>query len=487
DFPAPPALVTIRRNGNRVDALAQTTKQGVLYLFDRTTGKPLFPIEEHCYPASTVPGEVTSPTQPMPVFPAPYGRQRLTEDMLTTRTPAAHEWAVKEFRTFRSDGQFVPMVVNGQTVVFPGFDGGAEWGGPAVDPSTGVLYVNANEMAWTGGLEEDKPSGNPGADAYQSQCAVCHGSDRAGSPPAFPSLLDIETRLSDPQIIDVIQHGKGRMPALPSLDSGQLTSLLRFLESPPVAGAPIDAKELPSAPAVKLPEAANPNGSALYQERCALCHGEQMEGTPPSFPTLVGVGQRLSIAQAVAIIHEGKGKMPAQPDIQGADLDALLRAIGIDLTSKPNYVMAGGGTVNYRFTGYRKFLDPDGYPAISPPWGTLSAINLNTGAYLWKIPLGEYPTLAAQGMTNTGSENYGGPIVTAGGVVFIGATVYDRKFRAFDSTTGKLLWETVLPFAGMATPSTYAIDGKQYVVIASSGGRDPKSPVGGMYIAFALP
>jgi quinoprotein glucose dehydrogenase len=149
--------------------------------------------------------------------------------------------------------------------------------------------------------------------------------------------------------------------------------------------------------------------------------------------------------------------------------------------------MPGGPDVQYGFTGYRKFLDPDGYPAIAPPWGTLSAIDLNTGEYLWKIPLGEYPALAAQGISNTGSENYGGPIITAGGLIFIGATVYDRKFRAFDSSTGKLLWETQLPFAGIATPATYSIDGKQYVVIAASGGRDPKSPVGGMYIAFSLP
>jgi quinoprotein glucose dehydrogenase len=143
--------------------------------------------------------------------------------------------------------------------------------------------------------------------------------------------------------------------------------------------------------------------------------------------------------------------------------------------------------VQYRFTGYRKFLDPDGYPAITPPWGTLNAIDLNTGKYLWKIPLGEYPELAASGVKDTGSENYGGPIVTAGGVVFIGATVYDRKVRAFDSKTGKLLWEVTVPFAATATPATYMVDGKQYVVIAAGGGKDLKSPSGGMYVAFALP
>jgi quinoprotein glucose dehydrogenase len=171
------------------------------------------------------------------------------------------------------------------------------------------------------------------------------------------------------------------------------------------------------------------------------------------------------------------------PDIPDADIASLLRFLGISALASPSVFSAP----DYTFTGYRKFLDPDGYPAIAPPWGTLNAIHLKTGKYLWKIPLGEYPELAASGMKNTGSETYGGPIVTAGGVLFIGATVYDRKFRAFDTRNGKLLWETVLPFAGIATPSTYMVGGRQYVVIAASGGRDPKGPVGGQYVAFALP
>jgi len=143
--------------------------------------------------------------------------------------------------------------------------------------------------------------------------------------------------------------------------------------------------------------------------------------------------------------------------------------------------------MKYRFTGYKKFLDPDGFPAVAPPWGTLNAIDLNTGDYLWKIPLGEYPELVAKGMKNTGTENYGGPIVTAGGVLFIGATNFDKKFRAFDKSNGNLLWETTLPFAGNATPATYEVNGRQFVVIAAGGGKDPKSGSGGVYVAFALP
>jgi len=141
----------------------------------------------------------------------------------------------------------------------------------------------------------------------------------------------------------------------------------------------------------------------------------------------------------------------------------------------------------YRFSGYHKFLDPDGYPAVATPWGTLQAIDLGTGRTLWKVPLGEYPELVAQGMTDTGSENYGGPVLTASGLLFIGATLYDHTLRAFDSRTGKLLWRGDLPHAGTATPATYSVKGRQYVVIATSDQRNPKGKPGGAWVAYALP
>jgi quinoprotein glucose dehydrogenase len=388
DFPSPPTLVTVNREGKEIDAVAQTTKQGFVYLFDRVTGKPLFPIEYHKYPPSDVPGEVASASQPLPIKPAPFARQFLEEDMLTSRTPEVHAWALDKFQKFRSEGQFVPFGVGKDTVIFPGFDGGAEWGGSAVDPQTAILYVNANEMAWTGALAPETGETGPKA-LYLSQCSICHGEKMTGSPPAMPSLVGVGGRLSPQQIGATIRNGKGRMSAFPNFDDGQLYALIDFL----VSG---NSKELPSA-------------------------------EPPS------------------------------------------------------------GAMKYRFTGYHRFLDPDGYPAIAPPWGTLNAINLNTGEYAWKINLGEYPELAARGLKNTGTENYGGPVVTAGGLVFIGATNYDKKFRAFDKATGELLWETTLPFSGNATPATYSLNGRQYVVIAAGGGKDPKSPSGGVYVAFALP
>ena len=210
------------------------------------------------------------------------------------------------------------------------------------------------------------------------------------------------------------------------------------------------------------------------------------------FPTLVGIGARRSRVELAEIIRKGAGRMPGFPSLSQEAVNAIVQHM---LTARRGTRLARCGAapdpaapVQFRFTGYNKFLDPDGYPAVAPPWGTLSAINLNTAEYAWQIPLGEYPELAAKGITNTGSENYGGPIVTAGGLVFIGATNFDRKFRALDKKTGKLLWETTLPFAGNATPATYEVDGRQFVVIAAGGGKGRQgSTSGGVYVAFALP
>ncbi len=388
DFPSPPTLLTVKHDGKDVDAVAQTSKHGFVFLFDRVTGAPLFPMEFHKYPSSDVPGELTAAEQLLPTRPAPFARQLLTEDLLTQRTPEMHTWALETFRKYRSEGQFVPFSVGKDTVIFPGFDGGAEWGGSAVDEQTGILYVNANDVPWTGALVHNTGANSPRG-IYLSQCSVCHGDALKGSPPAIPSLIDVSKRLTSRQIAQTIKNGKGRMQGFPNLSDDQLFALDMYLTNG-------DDKELRSA--------------------------------GPALPAM-----------------------------------------------------------NYRFTGYHKFLDPDGYPAVAPPWGTLNAIDLNTGEYVWKIPLGEYPDLAAKGMRDTGTESYGGPIVTAGGLVFIGATCFDKKFRAFNSSTGELLWESTLPFSGTATPATYEVNGRQYVVIAAGGGRDPKSPSGGTYVAFALP
>ncbi len=403
DFPSPPTLVTVKQNGKTIDAVAQATKHGWVYLFDRANGNPLFPIEYRKYPASTVPGEVTAETQPLPTKPAPFARQLLTADLLTNRTPETHQWALDQFAKFRSNGQFAPLALGQETVVFPGFDGGAEWGGSAFDPETGLYYVNANDLAWTSSITEARAARGGGRGAVSSQqlyltnCAGCHRDDLAGQPPQFPSLLAVRGKLSEQEISTIIRQGRGRMAAFPNLRAPDLAAIAQYVSTG-------ESKELASGPA------------------------------------------------------------PLDPRINQ----------------------------KYRFSGYHKWLDPDGYPATAPPWGTLNAINLNTGEYAWKIPLGEYPELAAKGMRNTGSENYGGPIVTAGGLVFIAATNFDKKFRAFDKRTGKLLWETTLPLAGNATPITYEIGGRQYVVIYATGGkagpgRGNEASAHGVYVAFALP
>ncbi|MDQ1453641.1 MAG: quinoprotein glucose dehydrogenase [Acidobacteriaceae bacterium] len=492
DFPSPPSLLTVTRDGKRVDAVAQAAKQGYLYLFDRVTGRPLFPIVEQTVPASNVPGEKAWPTQPRPLFPAPFARQYLTGAMLTDRTPEAHAFAEQKFKSFRSAGQFVPFSVDKQTIVFPGFDGGAEWGGSAVDIKSGVIYINANEMAWTGGLTANKTGLGVGEEAYDNLCASCHGDHREGSPPAFPSLIGVDKRLTSAQITSAIRQGKGRMPAFPMVNDTALPALIHYLEQ----GQEIashganagDKQEMTSASAsIHAPATYDPAGAASYAAHCAICHGDRREGISPSFPALMGIGRRMSQQQVLALIHQGKGRMPGFPKLQDEELAALLRYMDVPEHISQPQPAGDAAELKYRFTGYRKFLDQDGYPAIAPPWGTLNAIDLNTGRYLWKIPFGEYPELAAKGMKETGTENYGGPVVTAGGLVFIGATIFDRRMHAFDSHTGKLLWESTLPFAGHATPATYMLDGRQYVVIAAGGGRDPKWPSGGVYVAFALP
>jgi glucose dehydrogenase len=389
DFPAPPALVRVKRGRKWVDAVAQTTKSAHVYLFERSNGKPLFPIAYHEYPPSDVPGEVAAKTQPLPEKPAPFARQVLTEAMLTQRTPEAHRWAVERFRTFHGGTPFVPFRADQETIIFPGFDGGAEWGGPAFDPETGLLYVNANEMAWTSHLAKN---------------------------------------------------------------------------------------------------AAVKTARQLYLQNCANCHGDTLAGSPPQLPKLLNMGPKWDLAAIAKITHQGAGRMPGFPNLSDTEVTAVSQYV-LSGESKPIAADESAAvTLDYRFTGYRKFLDPDGYPAIAPPWGTLNAIDLNTGELAWKIPLGEYPELAEKGMKETGSENYGGPAVTAGGLLFIAATNYDRKLRAFDKSTGKLLWETTLPFSANATPAVYSAGGRQFIVVCAEGSKGrANDPKGGRYIAFALP
>ena len=382
DFPAAPSLVTVMRDGKAVDAVAQITKTGFVYLFEREKGTPLFPIEERAVPQTALDGEVTSKTQPFPLSPPPFSRQALTKDQLTNRTPAAHAAALKTFNEYNTTHPYQAPNLKG-TIIFPGVDGGGEWGGASFDPKTGLLYVNSNEMAW---LLKLVPRSDESL--YAANCAGCHGDQRKGSA-IGPSLVDVISRRSREQVVKMIREGSGRMPAFgAAMDGGAINDIVNYL----ITGKDSSKKTV---------------------------------GTSPF-------------------------------------------------------------TLPYRTAYFDIFTDGEGYPGIKPPWGTLNAIDLNAGKIRWSIPFGEYPKLVAKGVKNTGTDSYGGAIVTENGLLIIAATTYDNKIRAFDKLSGKLLWQAKLPAAGNATPSTYMVDGKQYIVIACGGGKNG-APSGGTYVAFALP
>lgn len=397
DVSSPPVCVTVERDGKKIDAVAQTTKTGFVFVFERETGKPLFPVEER--PVSTktpIPGEKLWPTQPFPVIPKPFARQLLTANDLNTLVSDSLE-IKQRFLTYRSEGVFTPPTKEG-TIILPGYDGGGEWGGPAVDPATNILYVNGNEMAWVLSIVEEKPEEakyttnlEAGISLYNLHCMRCHGPERLGSGD-YPSIVGLENKYTTEQFNGLLSTGRRMMPGFNHLTGQEKNAIASFVlnlktEQPKKYTGPVPKKNGP---------------------------------VKPSFGS----------------------------------------------------------------TGYNKFLTREGYPAISPPWGTLNAIDLNTGEYVWKIPLGEFEELKKKGIPTTGCENYGGPVVTAGGLLFIAATA-DGKFRAMSKSTGKVLWEADLPAPGLATPAVYAVNGKQYIVIACGGSKwGGKS--GDAYVAFAL-
>ena len=361
DLPAPPNLVRV----NGVDAVAQITKSGHVFVFERETGEPLFPIEEVAVPASDLEGESTWPSQPLPTRPPPFARQRLTADNV-------RDFARERLARVRPSVPFAPPSREG-TVIFPGFDGGGEWGGAAYDPQSSMLYVNANEMPWILTMVEVADGAvTRGRLAYATHCLYCHGPNRQGDPAGvYPALEGLE---DERYVRDVLREGRGAMPGFAHLDERDSEALVDYL------------------------------------------FGRDEE--------LVG---ELST--------------------------------GMLFTS----------------TGYHRFVDDHGDPAVEPPWGTLTAIDLDAGELAWQVPLGG----------ENGAENYGGPLVTAGGLVFIAATK-DGRFRAFDKATGEKLWEVDLPAGGYATPATYTVDARQYVVVAAGGGK-MGTPSGDAYLAFALP
>jgi quinoprotein glucose dehydrogenase len=412
DLPTPPALVTVMHDGKEVDAVAQPTKTGFVFLLDRETGKPLFPVEERPVPTNTpLKGEELWPTQPFPTLPEPFVRQTFSESDINDLLPDSSIQDIRNrLRTYRTGNIFNAMSKEG-TVVLPGLDGGAEWGGPAFDPTTGLLYINANEMAW------------------------------------IITIADVQP--------EVVVRGSA-------------------MGHPGARGAP-------------PPETYFDAGKRLYTQYCMSCHGPGRKGGG-NYPSLLNVASRYNEGSLEGLIATGRRMMPAFKQLSGEEKNALASFL-LDNDAKRKFFTVPAGPIDtflhlpYTITGYNKFLSREGYPAIKPPWGDLNAINLNTGKIEWKIPLGEYPEFRKKGII-TGTENYGGPVLTAGGLLFIAAT-RDGKFRAFNKRTGALLWETDLPAPGFATPSIYSINGREYIVIACGGGK-LNTRSGDSYVAFAL-
>lgn len=417
DLPANPNLVTVNHHGKKTDAVAQITKHGYVFLLDRTNGRPLFPIKEVPVPASDLPGEKAWPTQPIPTLPEPFARQKFGPEDVTDITPETHREMMAMYEKVKHRVMFAPPSKAGSWI-FPGFDGGGEWGGAAVDPESNILYVNSSEVPWALTMievpknnKDDYSLEGVGKTVYNKYCIACHGTDLKGSGSAYPSLVNIGNKYTKAQVNKIIENGRNMMPSFKQIPANEKEALLAFLLN--------TADQEPKLASNK------PGGS---------------EASNAKKPVI-------------------SANTPETRDLQDE--------------------------VPYTMTGYNRFLDKNGYPGIKPPWGTLNAVNLNSGKLLWKVPLGEYQALTKRGIPPTGTENYGGPLVTKGGLVFIAAT-QDAKIRAFDKKTGKVLWEADLPVPGYATPATYAIAGRQYVVIACGGGK-LGSKSGDTYIAFALP
>jgi quinoprotein glucose dehydrogenase len=400
DLPAPPMLVTVDRDGKKVDAVAAVTKIGNTLLLDRVSGKPLFPFRLRRAPASTLPGERTAAYQPDLELPQPFARTGFTLDDVTNISPKARQFVMSQLAA-ATHGWFEP-VTPGKPLAMFGFHGGAEWTGASFDPTSGLLYVSANNIAWlpavyrtaTPRVDETTLPATAGRLIYAANCMACHGPSREGRL-VNPPLIGISHRLKDADIVALLKTGRASMPPAPKMAEQQTRDLLDYL---------LDRDQAQTEPS-----------------------------TPQERPT-------------------------------------------------------------YRDAGYPRLLDQENYPGNKPPWGTLSAINLNTGKLAWQVPLGEHEALTRRGITGTGTENFGGPVVTAGGLVFCAGT-RDLKIRAFDKLTGEELWSHPLPFGGFAPPSVYQVDGKQYIVIAATGGGKlsvaphpgPPQPMGDAYVAFALP
>ena len=401
DLAAAPNLVKFPYQEKMIDALAQGTKMGTLILLNRETGEPLFPMEERSVPASDVPGELASSTQPFNIG-IQLTRKGLTEDYLTDISPSANRFAREQLQKYRNDGFYTPPSLQG-TITYPSTRGGMLWSGASYDSKKNILFTNVNHI---------------------------------------PLILEIGP--VNEAIAQMNMQHEGKIASGASLQ-----------------------------------------GQKIYLLNCATCHGSARQGVENAFPTLTELNDRYSRSEVQKIVTHGKGLMPAYPQFNEQQLGNLLNFL-MEVDTIVDETIEKPEMAKYVLKGFRLFLDQEGFPASKPPWGTLAAVDLNSGKILWQVPAGTYPVLEKRGLPNTGTQMFGGCVATAGGLVFLGATA-DERFRAFHSGTGEELWSYQLPAGGYATPSIYETDGKQIVVIAAGGGNRNGTPSGDTYFAFALP
>ena len=405
DNDSTPMLTTVFHNGKKVDVVAQAGKVGFLWVFNRETGEPLWPIEERPVLKSDMPGETTWPTQPFPTRPPPFARQSFTvKDLSPFLEPAEREQLTREMQSAHNEGLFTPPGLR-NTVEMPGNNGGANWGGTTANPTNGDVYVVSKDLPAMLKLElagKVSATGSPeaqGRAVFAANCSLCHGVNREGKPPAIPSLVDVGAKLSDEQMRSVVQHGQGPMPSFAQLPAAEITNLLAYLKRPELSPGPAVAASAPAGPVDPI--------TAQYK-------------------------------------------------------------------SSFGFMFANSGL-----------------PVITPPWTSLTAYDLNTGTIRWKIPLGFVPELAAKGFTDTGSQFPKlSPVLTAGGLIFTGTR--DRKVRAIDADSGKVIWEAEVDAALEGMPAVYEVHGREYVVFCAAAQpaistRSAQTPIAGAYVAFALP
>ena len=455
-----PMLVTVTQNGRKIDAVAHAGKTGFMYVFNRVTGEPLWPIEERRVPASDVPGELAWPTQPFPTKPPPFNRQSFTIDDVNPYrlTPEAYKTMQDRMKVARNGtgpqgGLFIPLAVNEDSVSMPGNQGGSNWGTTAADPEKGMAFViGVNQVALLKLV--DVKSGTPGggrgggggggipanvatgAVVYQAQCAACHGADRTGAMAGVPSLVGISARMADDAMRSVITSGRGVMRAFPDLGMSDLDAVIAFVATDGGRGR------------------AGAGGAGAGGGRARGGGGGVFPPAPPGL--VAGRGG------APLPTLPGRGNQPAF-DPQGRTGPTGGNLAYPENTMAPDVRYASGYNVLATST--------------KPPYTTLTAYDLNTGTIKWQVGNGDDPqTVACGGPTGTGGVGArNGIVVVKGGVVFHGGG--DGMFRAYDEDTGRELWKTALPAGTTGVPAGYESKGRQYVVVLSGGGA-PAAPAG---------